>query len=36
MIEQAAWGGVESAALFGGASLAMELAFRQNWVSKFD
>ena len=36
MIEQAAWGGVESAFLFGAASLAMELAFRQGWISKFD
>ena len=36
MIEQALWGGVESAALFGAASLAMELAFRQKWISKFD
>jgi len=36
MIQQAAWGGVESAFLFGGASLAMELAFRQKWISKFD
>ena len=36
MIEQAAWGGVESAFLFGAASLAMELAFGQKWISKFD
>lgn len=36
MIKQAAWGGVESAALFGAASLAMEFAFRQKWISKFD
>ena len=36
MIEQAAWGGVESAVLFGAASLAMELAFNQKWISKFD
>lgn len=35
MIEQAAWGGVESAALFGAASLAMEFAFRNKWISKF-
>lgn len=36
MIQQAVWGGAESVALFGAASLAMELAFRQNWISKFD
>ena len=36
MIQQAAWGGVESAFLFGAASLAMEFAFRQEWISKFD
>eukprot|EP00531_Pseudo-nitzschia_arenysensis_P011249 CAMPEP_0116135934 /NCGR_PEP_ID=MMETSP0329-20121206/11455_1 /TAXON_ID=697910 /ORGANISM="Pseudo-nitzschia arenysensis, Strain B593" /LENGTH=229 /DNA_ID=CAMNT_0003630767 /DNA_START=153 /DNA_END=842 /DNA_ORIENTATION=+ len=36
MIQQAAWGGVESAFLFGAASLAMEFAFKQNWISKFD
>eukprot|EP00534_Pseudo-nitzschia_fraudulenta_P009876 CAMPEP_0201169524 /NCGR_PEP_ID=MMETSP0851-20130426/80461_1 /ASSEMBLY_ACC=CAM_ASM_000631 /TAXON_ID=183588 /ORGANISM="Pseudo-nitzschia fraudulenta, Strain WWA7" /LENGTH=244 /DNA_ID=CAMNT_0047451305 /DNA_START=37 /DNA_END=771 /DNA_ORIENTATION=- len=35
MIEQAVWGGVESAALFGAASFAMELAFRQKWISRF-
>mmetsp|Transcript_12104 Transcript_12104/g.24983 ORF Transcript_12104/g.24983 Transcript_12104/m.24983 type:complete len:231 (-) Transcript_12104:302-994(-) len=36
MIQQAAWGGVESAFLFGAASLAMEFAFKQKWISKFD
>jgi len=36
MIQQAAWGGAESVALFGATSLAMEFAFRQNWISKFD
>ncbi len=36
MIEQAAWGGVESAFLFGATSLAMEFAFKQKWISKFD
>lgn len=36
MIQQAAWGGLESAVLFGAASLAMEFAFRQKWISKFD
>mmetsp|Transcript_13451 Transcript_13451/g.37849 ORF Transcript_13451/g.37849 Transcript_13451/m.37849 type:complete len:274 (-) Transcript_13451:104-925(-) len=36
MIEQALWGGLESAVLFGAASLAMEVAFKQKWISKFD
>jgi hypothetical protein len=36
MLAQAGWGLVESAALFGAASLAMELAFKQKWISKFD
>jgi hypothetical protein len=36
MITQGAWNGVESVALFGFAALAMEFAFQQKWISKFD
>ncbi|OEU10802.1 hypothetical protein FRACYDRAFT_246671 [Fragilariopsis cylindrus CCMP1102] len=36
MITQGAWNGVESVALFGVAALAMEFAFQQKWISKFD
>ena len=36
MLQQAAWGGAESAAVFGAASLAMEFAFQRDWISKFD
>jgi len=35
MIEQGAWNGIESVALFGAAALAMEFAFQQKWISKF-
>jgi hypothetical protein len=36
MITQGAWNGIESIALFGFAALAMEFAFQQKWISKFD
>ena len=36
MILQAVSQGMESAALFGGAYLAVELAFSKGWITKFD
>lgn len=35
MINQGLLSGVESAALFGGAALAMEYAFKKGFISKF-
>lgn len=35
MIQQGALSGIESAALFGGAALAMEYCFRKGYISKF-
>ena len=35
MIQQLALNGVESAALFGAAAVAMEYAYDRNWISKF-
>mmetsp|Transcript_2727 Transcript_2727/g.4051 ORF Transcript_2727/g.4051 Transcript_2727/m.4051 type:complete len:215 (+) Transcript_2727:41-685(+) len=35
MISQAALNGLESAALFGGAALAMDECFRRGWITKF-
>ncbi|KAL3787650.1 hypothetical protein HJC23_011798 [Cyclotella cryptica] len=35
MIQQLLLNGVESAALFGGAAAAMEVAYDRNWISKF-
>merc|ERR1712176_506702 len=36
MLTQAALTGIESAILFGAASLAMELCFSKGWISKFE
>jgi hypothetical protein len=36
MMFQAVSQGIESAALFGGAYLALEYAFSKGWISKFD
>ena len=36
MIFQAVSQGIESAALFGGAYLALEFAFSKGWISKFE
>jgi hypothetical protein len=35
MISQLAWNGVESAALFGVTSIAMEFAYKKGWIQKF-